>query len=116
MTTVISSPEARCGSGIIGTNVVVSVGAGETSPWIPVSPSTMVTCKPGAGGTMKAQATWSPLSVALADNLNATSNANAYDWKPGTVSEATVSDTPLINANAVRFIATTQPGVGEIAR
>lgn len=115
-----TSPEARVGSGVVGTNIVVTLNAGETSPWIPVSPSTVVTCAPSGSPTsvqgMKAQATWSPLSVALADNLNSTSNAQAFDWNPGLVQVPTASDTPLINANAVRFVAVGVGGTGEIAR
>ena len=110
-----TSPEARVGSGVVGTNIVVTLNAGETSPWIPVSPSTMVACIPGSGTTMKAQVSWSPLSVLLADNLNSTSNANAFDWTPGAVtSKAKELQT---NANGVRFVATGGAGgVGELAR
>ena len=97
-------------------DIRVSVAAGTTSPWIliPDREPVVVVCAPGSGGTMKAQASWSPVSVIQADNQNGTSNAVAIDWPFGTVSAATVSDITL-RAKAIRFVATTAAGIGEIA-
>ena len=97
-------------------DVRTTVVAGATTPWflIPDREPVVVVCAPGSGGTMKAQASWSPVSVIQADNQNGTSNAVAIDWPFGTVSAATVSDITL-RAKAIRFIATTATGIGEIA-
>jgi hypothetical protein len=95
-------------------HVRCAVPAGETSPWQYTSFDAIVVCSPGAGGTMKAQATWSLPSVVAADNLNGSSNAVAFDWDSGTVSAKAVET--LRRATAVRFVATTQAGVGEVAR
>ncbi len=91
----------------------VTVGAGDTTQWFVVGGECVVSCVPGGGGSMSAQCTFSPLSMVLADNSNNTSLVAAHTWTPGTVTAN--ANQWLPKATAVRFVATTQPGVGEIA-
>jgi hypothetical protein len=91
----------------------VSVPAGETSPWILVASEGMVRVKPGSGGSMKVQITSSPPSIVLSDNINGTNVSIAEDWPVGTVT--TVVSQSYKFATAIRFIATTQTGTGDIA-
>ena len=86
----------------------VTVAIGETTEPVFVSRETVVTVIPGSGGTMNAQATWSQAAIVRAGA------ANWFDWDAGAVS--TRANQLLLNATAVRFIAATAAGVGEVAR
>ena len=99
MTTTITFPDAK--------HVKASVGAGETSSPIYVSPQCVVVAKPGSGGTMLVEATWS--STADVDG----GTANWFAWDAGAVSA--IANQLLLNARAVRFTATTQIGTAEVA-
>lgn len=83
----------------------------ETSPWVVVNATATVVAKPST--SMKVQGTCSPLDVVLADNANSTSNAVAFDWTSGTV--AVVTAEQVSNVTAVRFVAVSGAGVGEIS-
>lgn len=85
----------------------VTVAAGATSAPIYVPGDAVVTAVPGGGGSMLAQASWSP-----ADDVEA-GTASWFDWDAGSVTSKTIQ--MLSKATAVRFVATTQPGVGEVA-
>jgi len=65
---------------------------------------------PGAGGTAKAQVSISPLS----DIRIEAASVNWIDWALGDVAVDS-SDVPLGVINAVRFMATTQDAVCEVA-
>lgn len=85
----------------------VTLGAGDTSDPVYVPDSCVVCCVPGSGGTMKAQASWSlPTEVSAG-------TATWHDWDAGTVSAKATQ--LLLHATAVRFTATGQAGVGEVA-
>jgi hypothetical protein len=89
--------------------IKVALAAGDTSSWIPCGGGdAVITATPGSGGTMLAQATWSPWDECVAGT------ARPFDWDAGTVSAK--NQQLLIKATAVRFTATTQAGVGEVAR
>jgi hypothetical protein len=85
-----------------------AVGAGETSEPIYTPAECVIACTPGDGGSMLAQATWS-----LRADVEA-GNANWHDWDEGTVTDKATQ--LLLRATAVRFTATTEDGVGEVAR
>lgn len=85
----------------------VALTAGTVSSYIFTPPRCVIACTPGAGGTMLAEATWSPQADVVAGT------ANWHDWDVGTVSSA--DNQILEHATAVRFTATTQAGVGEVA-
>lgn len=91
-----------------------TIDAGSTSPWyfLTGNESTIVV-KPGAGGTMRVEASFSPTSVLKSDNLNGTSNASSVPWSSGAVSTTTAET--VRRATAVRFITASQAGIGEIA-
>ena len=89
-----------------GKQVKVSVGAGETSNPIPVSAECVVSCAPGSGGQMLAQATYSsPADVAAGVAI-------WHDWSSGTVS--TPTNEILFKGMYIRFTATAAAGVGEV--
>ena len=90
-----------------GMRTTVSVSAGETSPPVGVCGDAIVTVSPGSGGTMLAQATWSTPS-----DVNA-GTAVWFDWDAGTVSAKAIQT--LSKATAVRFVAATATGTGEVA-
>lgn len=85
----------------------VELTAGSTSTPILTPGACVVTCVPGSGGTMLAEATWSSQDEVLAGT------ANWFEWDSGTVSSAT--NQLLQHATAVRFTATTAAGIGEVA-
>jgi len=91
--------------------VRVAVPSTETSPWIIVNETATVVAKPTT--TIKVQATCSLLDTVVADNLNATSNAVPFDWASGTVTVTTAEQ--VRNVTAVRFVAVSGAGVGEVA-
>lgn len=87
----------------------VHVPAGTTSaPVMLNGRDVVVVAAPGSGGTMSAEATWSPAS-----NVEA-GDANWAAWDAGSVSAITTQF--LTQATAVRFTATTAAGVGEVSR
>lgn len=86
----------------------VEVAAGATSAPIACSRETVVVALPGAGGTLRAEATWSLQSAVTAGT------ANWGAWDAGNVTSRTSQ--LLYNATAVRFVAATEAGVGEVAR
>ena len=88
----------------------IQVPSTETSPWILVNKTATVVAKPGT--TMKVQATCSLIETVVADNTNGTSNAIAFDWLSGTVS--TITAEQVSNVTAVRFVAVSGAGVGEV--
>jgi uncharacterized protein YjdB len=90
--------------------VKVSTPSTETSPWIVVNQTATVVAKPST--SMKVQATCSLLQTVLDDNANATSNAVAFDWTSGTVAVTTAEQ--VSNVTAVRFVAVSGAGVGEV--
>ena len=83
-----------------------ALGAGDTSnALLTEGRDVVVTCKPGGGGAMKAQATWSTKADVLAGA------ATWFDWDLGTVS---ANATRLITKpTGIRFTATTAAGTGE---
>lgn len=85
----------------------VAVAAGETTPWYIVAHSASVVVSPGAGGSMRVERTQSPPSYVLAGT------AVAVAWPYGDVTSATDADVQF--TTAVRFVATTAAGIGEIA-
>lgn len=85
----------------------VALEAGDTSSPIYTPDSCVITCTPGGGGTMLAEATWSlPAEVAA-------STARWFSWDGGTVSSPT--NQLLQHATAVRFTATTVAGIAEVS-
>lgn len=94
----------------IARRVSVATPSTETSPWVMVNTTATVVVKPTT--TMKVQATCSLPSVVAADNANGTSNAAAFDWVAGVVSIITAEQ--VSNVTAVRFVAVSGAGVGEI--
>lgn len=84
----------------------VELTAGSTSSPIYTPGSCVIICIPGVGGTMLAEATWSPRADVEAGS------ATWFDWDSGAVTEA--SNQLLRHATAVRFTATTADGVGEV--
>jgi hypothetical protein len=87
--------------------------AGGTTPWLPVRDCEVsVVVKPTAG-TMRAEYTWSPEELVMADNANASSLAVAKAWPAGDVNAATV-DAEVKRISAVRFVAT-NAGIAEVA-
>lgn len=87
--------------------IKVSLTAGSVSSPQFVTPECAIACVPGAGGSMKAEASWSSVADVLAGT------ANWHDWNSGTVTAKTVE--MLYRATAVRFVATTQDGIGEVS-
>ena len=85
-----------------------AVTAGTTSAAVLTTAQCYVTCQPGGGGTMTAPASWSSRDAIAANT------AVWQDWNSGTVSATTTEE--LLGANAVRFVATTAAGVGEVTR
>ena len=84
------------------------------SQWILINPAQSgIAVRPGAGGSMTVETTQSPPSIVLADNAIGTSNAIAVAWPNGSVTAA--ADALVRLATAVRFTATSQPGVAEIS-
>lgn len=84
----------------------VELTAGSTSSPIYTKSSAVITCTPGSGGTMLAEATWSlPAEVEAG-------TARWFEWDAGTVSTST--NQLLQHATAVRFTATTAAGVAEV--
>lgn len=85
----------------------VSVPAGETSPSIYMGPGdAAVVLIPGNTGSMLAEASWSMVREL---------QAGAGEWQPWDAGTVTAKTTQLLwNATAVRFTATTAPGVAEI--
>lgn len=94
----------------VSRRVRVATPATETSPWILVNSSATVVAVPN--GSMRVQATCSLLDTVVADNTNGTSNAVSFDWVSGTVSLTTAE--LVRNVTAVRFLAVTGNGVGEV--
>lgn len=84
-----------------------ALGAGDTSnPLLPGGRDVVATCKPGGGGTMKVQASWSTVA-----DVNSGA-ATWFDWDLGTVSG---NATRLISKpTGIRFTATTAAGTGEV--
>jgi hypothetical protein len=62
---------------------------------------------------MRVELTGSPLSVVLADNANATSNALGFSWEAGDVSTSAQEDFTF--TTAVRFVAIGGSGVADIS-
>lgn len=91
-----------------GGSTKVALTAGSTSSAILTPPSCVITCTPGGGGTMLAEATWSSQAEVAAGT------ATWFDWDEGTVSAK--ANQLLLHATAVRFTATTAAGVGEVAQ
>lgn len=85
----------------------VELTAGSVSSHVFTPPSCVITCIPGSGGTMLADATWSPQADVVAGT------ATWFEWDAGTVSAA--ANQALQHATAVRFTATTAAGVAEVA-
>jgi hypothetical protein len=86
----------------------VTLDAGDTTDPILTSRETVVTGIPGAGGTIRAQATWSRVSRVL------DGQAEWFDWDFGAATARQAQ--MLFNATAVRFIAATAAAVGEVSR
>jgi len=92
-------------------SIKTTVPAGTTSAPIYVDSlnnGAVVACTPGSGGTMSVQASFSPRTDIAAGI------ANWFTWDLGTVSAP--ANMFLQRAMAVRFIATTAVGVGEVAQ
>lgn len=103
----ISNPttsEAR-GSGGLRESVTVTAG---TSTIISSSGGPcVVTASPGSGGSMLVEASWSSLASVQAGT------ATWFPWDHGTIK---AKDSQWLDkATAIRFTATTQDGVGEVA-
>jgi len=95
--------------------VRVSTPAGETSLWVfTQGKDCVVVGSPGGGGTVKAQATWSPVATVQADNDASSSNSIAVDWDYGTSSSARSQF--VRQPTAIRFVAETKTSTGEISQ
>jgi hypothetical protein len=98
-----SSPVTAAPGGV----TKIALTAGSTSSPVYTPDSCVISCTPGGGGTMLAEATWSlPAEVEAG-------TARWFSWDAGTVSAA--ANQLLQHATAVRFTATTTDGVGEVA-
>lgn len=98
-----SSPVTAAPGGV----TKVALTAGSTSSPVYTPDSCVIACTPGAGGSMYAEATWSlPAEVEAG-------NARWFTWNAGVVSAA--ANELLQHATAVRFTATSDVGVGEVA-
>lgn len=96
---------------------LLTVAAGQTTPWIRASDDCVVHAAPGPGGAMLVEATWEPWSRVEADNANGTSQVAALPWDAGV--DGVVEETTALRvskATAVRFTAETTAGKGGIAR
>lgn len=91
-----------------GGKIKVSLTAGSVSSALYVRDSCVVTCSPGPGGTMLAEATWSNQTDVIAGT------ATWFDWDAGVVGAK--ANQLLTHATAVRFTATAASGVGEVAQ
>jgi hypothetical protein len=89
-------------------NYKCQLAAGETSTPVFVPVECTVSVIPGAGGSMLAEASTSTPS----DIKNGT--ATWFSWDAGAVTAKAQQSVTCVTA--VRFTATTQPGVGEVAR
>lgn len=98
---------------ITGERIRVAVPAGQTSQWFVINASGKVAVSPGASGTMNVQLTSSPPSIVQSDNEKGTSLAIAEAWTAG--ASATQASNTFQYATAIRFIAATTAGLGEIA-
>ena len=78
--------------------------AGGTTQWIPVREYEITVAAKPITGTVRAEFTWSPIEVVIADNANATSLAIKKAWANGDAAAEAV-DT-VRRASAVRFVAT----------
>lgn len=86
--------------------------AGGTTEWLPVREYEITLAAKPTAGTIRAEVTWSPIEVVLADNANATSLSIKKAWAPGDAAAEAV-DTAR-RATAIRFVAT-NAGYAELA-
>ena len=87
----------------------IDLAVGETSPAQYLAPGeTIVVCTPGSGGSMLAQARWSMPRERQAGA------GEWLDWDQGTVTAK--ASQSLFDATALKFTASTQPGVAEFAQ
>lgn len=90
--------------------IKVSVNAGDISPpiYVPIGVErAMVVAVPGSGGSMLVEASWSSVAEVEAGT------ANWHNWDFNTVTAKAVQ--LVYKPTALRFTATTQNGVGEVA-
>lgn len=91
---------------------LVSDAAG-TSIWYPVREYEVTVAAKPATGTVRVEATWSPIEVVLADNANATSNAVKKAWAHG---DAAAENADIFRRpTAVRFVCSATGAICEIA-
>lgn len=84
-----------------------------TSPWYPVRDYEVTVAAKPASGSVRVEATWSPIDVVLGDNANATSNSIKKAWAPG---DASAENADIFRRpTAVRFVASATGAVCEIA-
>lgn len=86
----------------------IGVAIGTSSPLYLNNMDATVTCRPGASGTMKAQLTWSVVEDVQAGAAVWT------DWDLGTTAVGVAASRYVTGATAVRFVATTAAGIGEV--
>ena len=91
-----------------GRKITLLIPAGETSPPMYVKSRCVITVKPGSGGTMSVEASWS------AESMVTGGTATWFAWDAGTISANTLQLLEL--ATAVRFTATAAAGTGEISQ
>ena len=89
-----------------------SDAAGGTSEWLPVREYEITVAAKPTAGTVRAEFTYSPIEVVLADTANATNLAIKKAWAPGDANAEAVDVTR--RATAVRFVAT-NAAVAELA-